>query len=248
MKTLPRLHLDVILNRLQREFRVGVHIGKHQVSYRETITKKVQSEGKFVRGQPGGRTQYGHVVLELEPLERGKGFEFINKVPLTVIPKIYIPHIEGGIKESLNSGVLASYSIVDIKATLINGSYHETESTEVAYRIAASMALRDGIEKACPVLLEPMMSLEVIVPDEYVGAVVSDIQGKRRGSVEGMNMIETEGQAIDAIVPLAEMFGYVTDLRSQTQGRGIFTMEFSNYNQVPSNIANTIIRGYKVII
>lgn len=242
------LHLDVILNRLQREFKVGVHIGKHQVSYRETITKKVKSEGKFIRPQAGSKTQYGHVIIELEPFERGKGFQFINKLPESVIPKIFISHIEGGIKESLNSGVLASYPIVDIKATLIDGSYHETESTEVAYRIASSIALRDGVAKATPVLLEPMMALEVVVPEEYVGTIVSDIQGKRRGNVEGIGIIESEGQVIDALVPLAEMFGYVTDLRSQTQGRGIFTMEFSHYTQVPTNIAETIIRGYKVFI
>ena len=242
------LHLDIILDRLQREFNVGVHIGKHQVSYRETITEKFVSEGKFVRSQLGGKNQYGHVVLELEPLERGKGFEFINKVPESVIPKAFVNHALEGIKGSMNAGVLAGYPILDIKVTLINGSFHEGESTEVAYRIAGANAFLDGIAKAKPVLLEPMMSLEVIVPDEYVGAVVSDIQGKRRGMVEGMKVLEETGQAIKGLVPMAEMFGYVTDLRSQTQGRASFTMEFNSYSILDANIAQNIIRLYKVIL
>ncbi|HHX24854.1 MAG: elongation factor G [Tepidanaerobacteraceae bacterium] len=232
------LHLEIIVDRMLREFKVEAKVGRPQVAYKESIRKTAKTEGKFVR-QSGGRGQYGHVWLEIEPLEQGKGYEFVNKIVGGVIPKEYIPAVDAGVREALNSGVLAGYPVVDVKATLYDGSYHEVDSSEMAFKIAGSIAFKEGMKKASPVLLEPVMKVEVVVPDEYMGDVIGDING-RRGQIEGM---QTQGtaQVIRAFVPLSEMFGYATDLRSKTQGRGVYTMQFSHYAEVPKNIANTII-------
>jgi len=232
------LHLEIIVDRMLREFKVDANVGKPQVAYKETIKKAVKSEGKFVR-QSGGRGQYGHVWLEIEPVEQGKGYEFVNKIVGGVIPKDYIPAIDNGVKEALNSGVLAGYPVVDVKVTVYDGSYHEVDSSEMAFKIAGSMAFKDGMKKASPVLLEPMMKVEVVVPEEYMGDVIGDINA-RRGQIEGMEP-RSGGQVIRGFVPLSEMFGYATDLRSKTQGRGVYTMQFSHYADVPKNIADSII-------
>jgi len=233
------LHLDVIVDRMIREFKVWANVGKPQVAYRETITRPVKAEGRFVR-QTGGRGQYGHCWLELEPLEKGKGFEFEDAIRGGVIPKEYIPAIEKGVREALDSGVIAGYPVVDIKARLVDGSYHEVDSSEMAFKIAGSMALKAGVQKASPVLLEPIMKVEVVVPENFMGDIIGDLSS-RRAHVEGMESRAGGVTAIRAFVPLATMFGYATDLRSITQGRGTFTMEFDHYDQLPANIAEQII-------
>ncbi len=232
------LHLEVIVDRLRREFKVEANVGAPQVAYKETITTSTKVEGKFIR-QSGGRGQYGHVWLELEPLERGAGFEFVNKIVGGVVPKEYIPAVQQGIEEAMQNGVLAGYPVVDLRATLYDGSYHEVDSSEMAFKIAGSIALREGAKKCNPVLLEPIMKVEVVVPEEYMGDVMGDINS-RRGKVEGM---EARGntQVIRAQVPLSEMFGYATSLRSKTQGRGTYTMVFDHYEEAPKSITDQIV-------
>ncbi|HHY46556.1 MAG TPA: elongation factor G, partial [Firmicutes bacterium] len=232
------LHLEIIIDRLLREFKVEANIGKPQVAYRETIRSKVKSEGKFVR-QTGGRGQYGHVILELEPRNQGEGFEFVNKITGGAIPREYIPAVEAGVREAMDSGILAGYPVIDVAAILVDGSYHEVDSSEMAFKIAASMAFKDGARRASPVLLEPIMKIEVVVPEEFMGDIMSDIVA-RRGKVEGM---ETRGpmRIVEGLVPLAQMFGYATDLRSMTQGRGTYSMHFLHYDRVPESIAEEIV-------
>lgn len=232
------LHLEIIVDRLLREFKVEANVGNPQVAYKETITQIVKSEGRFIR-QSGGRGQYGHVWLQLEPNERGAGYQFIDKIVGGVIPREFIPAVDAGVQEALNSGVLGGYPVVDVKVTLFDGSYHEVDSSEMAFKIAASMAFKDGMKKAGPVLLEPIMKVEVVVPEEYMGDVMGDISS-RRGHIEGMES-RNGAQVIRGFVPLAEMFGYATDLRSKTQGRGNYTMQFSHYEVVPKNVAEKII-------
>lgn len=232
------LHLEIIVDRLTREFKVDANVGKPQVAYKETINKKVQSEGKFIR-QSGGRGQYGHVWLELEPLGKGAGYEFVNKIKGGVVPAEYIPAINKGIAEALTSGVLAGYPVVDIKASVFDGSFHEVDSSEMAFKIAASMAFKEGAKKASPALIEPVMKVEVLVPEEFMGDVIGDLNS-RRGKI--INLEPRSGiQVINAEVPLSEMFGYSTDLRSKTQGRANYTMEFLKYEQVPRIISEEII-------
>ncbi|HLT57228.1 MAG TPA: elongation factor G [Limnochordales bacterium] len=232
------LHLEVIVDRLLREFKVEANVGKPQVAYRETITKPVRAEGKFIR-QTGGRGQYGHVVLEIEPLEPGQGFEFVNKIVGGVVPKEYIPAVEEGVKEAMQTGVLAGYPVVDVRVTIVDGSYHEVDSSEMAFKIAASMGFKEGAKKAEPVLLEPYMRVEVTTPEEFLGDVMGDLNA-RRGRIEGMEQ-RANTQVVRARVPLAEMFGYATDLRSMTQGRASYSMFFSHYEPVPANIAEEVI-------
>lgn len=232
------LHLEIIVDRLKREFKVDANVGKPQVAYRETITASVSSEGKYIR-QTGGRGQYGHVVLDVEPLERGAGFVFENKIVGGVVPKEYVPAIEKGIVEALAGGVLAGYPVVDLKASLTFGSYHDVDSSEMAFKIAASMAIKDGVKKAKPGILEPIMKVEAIVPEEYLGDTMGDLNS-RRGKILGMHN-RSGAQVIEALVPLAGMFGYATDLRSMTQGRGLFTMLFHAYEQVPKVVGDEII-------
>ena len=236
------LHLEILVDRMLREFKVEANVGAPQVAYRETIRKSVQVEGRFVR-QSGGKGQYGHVVIELEPGDPGSGFEFVSKIVGGVIPKEYIPSAEQGMKEACESGILAGYPVIDVKATLVDGSYHEVDSSEMAFKIAGSIAIKDGVMKAAPVLLEPVMKVEVEVPEDFLGDVMGDLNS-RRGHIEGMNT--EEGLAkVTSKVPLAEMFGYATDIRSKTQGRGIFSMEFSDYEEVPRNVAEAIIAKSK---
>ncbi len=236
------LHLEIIVDRLMREFKVDANVGKPQVAYRETIRKKVQAEGKFVR-QSGGRGQYGHVWLELEPQEPGQGFSFENKIVGGSVPKEYIPAVQKGIEEAMENGVLAGYPMVDFKATIFDGSYHDVDSSEMAFKIAGSMGFKEGAGKASPVLLEPIMAVEVVCPEEYMGDIIGDLNS-RRGRVQGMN---TRGSArvISAHVPLSEMFGYATDIRSKTQGRATYTMQFAHYEEVPKNISEQIIAKVK---
>ncbi|WP_067621080.1 elongation factor G [Alicyclobacillus acidiphilus] len=236
------LHLEVIVDRMQREFKVECNVGMPQVAYRETITKRVDQEGKFVR-QSGGRGQYGHVKVIFEPLERGQGFVFENKIVGGVIPKEYIPAVEEGIQEAMRNGVLAGYPLVDVKASLYDGSYHDVDSSEMAFKIAGSMALKAGAEKAGPVLLEPVMRVEVTVPEEYMGDILGDINS-RRGRVEGMDT-RNNASIVRGYVPLSEMFGYSTSLRSRTQGRGTYSMELAAYEEVPKNVAEGIIKKSK---
>ncbi|MDI6638087.1 MAG: elongation factor G [Bacillota bacterium] len=231
------LHLEIIIDRLVREFRVEANVGKPQVSYRETIRSTVESEGKFIR-QTGGRGQYGHVKIILAPLPAGGGFEFEDRVTGGAIPKEFIPAVEAGAREAMESGVLAGYPLVDMKVTLFDGSYHEVDSSEMAFKIAASMAVKDGARRADPVLLEPLMRVEVVVPEEFTGDVIADISA-RRGRVQGMER-RGPSQIIRAHVPLAEMFGYATDLRSLTQGRGTYIMHFMRYEEVPAQIAEAV--------
>ncbi len=233
------LHLDIIVDRLKREFKVEANIGKPQVAYRETIREQVEAEGKFVR-QTGGRGQYGHVWLRLEALEPGSGYEFQNSIVGGVVPKDYINSVSKGIEEAMEDGVVAGYPMVDIKATLFDGSYHEVDSSEAAFKIAGSLAFQDGAKRAKPVLLEPMMRVDVVTPEEYMGDVMGDLN-RRRGTVQGMEDIPA-GKGIHAEVPLAEMFGYATDLRSATQGRASYSMEFSHYAEAPSSVAEEIVR------
>jgi elongation factor G len=232
------LHLEIIVDRLTREFKVGANVGRPQVAYKETIREKARAEGKFIR-QTGGRGQYGHVVLEIEPLERGAGYEFVNKIVGGVVPKEYIPAVDAGVREAMENGVLAGYPVVDVRVTLVDGSYHEVDSSEMAFKIASSIAFKNGAQKAKPVLMEPVMKVEVVVMEEYMGDVIGDLNA-RRGRIEE---IERRGnaQVIHAYVPLAEMFGYATDLRSRTQGRGTYTMQFSHYEEVPLSMAEAII-------
>jgi len=231
------LHLEIIVDRMLREFKVEANVGKPQVAYRETVKKAVKSEGRYVR-QSGGRGQYGHVWIELEPLLHGSGFEFVNKIIGGVVPREYIPPIEAGIKEAMQSGVLGGYPVVDVRVTLFDGSYHDVDSSEMAFKIAGSMAFRDAASKALPILLEPMMKLETVVPEEYLGDTMGDINS-RRGRIEG---IEPRGplQVVKGFAPLAEMFGYATVLRSMTQGRGTYTMQLSHYEEVPKSIAEKL--------
>ncbi len=236
------LHLEIIVDRMKREFKVDTNVGKPQVAYRETFTTPARIEGKFVR-QSGGRGQYGHVWIEFEPLERGSGFVFENKIVGGVVPKEYIPAVQAGIEEAMKNGVLAGYPIVDIKATIVDGSYHEVDSSEMAFKIAASMALKAAKDKCNPVLLEPIMKVEVTVPEEYMGDVMGMLNS-RRGRIEGMDQ-RAGARVIRAKVPLAEMFGYSTVLRSGTQGRGVFSMEFSHYEEVPRSVAEEIIAKHK---
>jgi elongation factor G len=237
------LHLEILVDRMLREFKVEANVGAPQVAYRETIRKAVTKiEGKFIR-QSGGKGQYGHVVIDLEPGEPGTGFEFVSKIVGGTVPKEYVGPAEAGMKESCENGVVAGYPLIDVKATLIDGSYHDVDSSEMAFKIAGSMAMKEAVLKASPVLLEPMMKVEVEVPENYLGDVMGDLNS-RRGQIEGMG--SDEGIAkVTAKVPLAEMFGYATDIRSKTQGRGIFSMEFSRYEEVPRNVAEAIIAKSK---
>jgi len=234
------LHLEIIVDRLLREFKVEANVGKPQVSYKETIRKSATSDTKYAR-QTGGRGQYAHVKIMIEPNESGKGYEFINKIVGGVIPKEYIPAVDAGIQGAMNSGVLAGYNVVDVKATLFDGAFHEVDSSDLAFKIAGSMAFKDAMAKADPILTEPIMKVAVTAPDDYVGDVLGDLTS-RRGSILGMEPV-AGAQQINAHVPLAEMFGYATDLRSRTQGRGTYTMEPSHYSEVPKNIQETIIFG-----
>lgn len=236
------LHLEIIVDRLLREFKVGANVGKPQVAYRETIRQKTKSEGKYVR-QSGGRGQYGHVYLEVEPLETGKNFEFVNKIVGGTIPREYIPAVEKGVKEALEDGVLAGYPVVDVKVILFDGSYHEVDSSEMAFKIAASMAFKSAAKRAKPVLLEPIMSIEVVTPEEYMGDVIGDLSS-RRGKIQTMTQ-RAKVQIISAQVPLSSMFGYATDLRSKSQGRASYTMQFSLYDEVPKSISEDIITKVK---
>ena len=231
------LHLEVIVSRMQKEFQVECTVGKPQVAYKETITSKTQVEGKFIR-QSGGRGQYGHVWLELEPLEAGSGIQFENKIVGGAIPKEYIKPVEQGIREAANTGILAGYPVIDFKATLYDGSYHEVDSSEMAFKIAGSMAFKDGQAKANPIILEPIMKVEITVPEDYMGDVIGDMNA-RRGKMEGMEAFQGS-QIIKGFIPLSEMFGYATTLRSKTQGRGTYSMEPSHYEEVPKNILETI--------
>jgi elongation factor G len=232
------LHLEILVDRMLREFKVEANIGAPQVSYRETIRSRAKGEGKFAR-QTGGKGQYGHVVIEMEPGEPGSGFEFVNKIVGGIVPKEYIGPAEAGMKETCQSGVIAGFPMIDVKVTMVDGSYHDVDSSEMAFKIAGSMAFKDGVKKCNPVLLEPMMKVEVEIPEDFLGSVIGDLSS-RRGQVEGQS-VEDGQSKVQAKVPLAEMFGYATQLRSMTQGRGIFSMEFSHYEEVPRNVAEAII-------
>ena len=231
------LHLEIIVDRLLREFKVNANVGRPQVAYRETISQKVRAEGRFVR-QSGGRGQYGHVWLELEPNERGAGFEFVDRIVGGVVPREYINSVQRGVKEALEQGVLAGYPIVDIRVSLVDGSYHEVDSSDIAFAIAGSMAVKSGVKDGAPILLEPIMTVEVVVPEEYIGEVVGDFNS-RRGRISQMET-RANVQVIESRVPLAEMFGYATDLRSATQGRATFHMQFSHYDPVPFSISEEV--------
>jgi elongation factor G len=233
------LHLEIIIDRMKREFEVEANIGKPQVAYRETIRGSVEQEGKFVR-QTGGRGQYGHVYVRLEPLPEGEGYEFVDEVVGGVVPREYIASVDKGIQEQMNNGVVAGYPVVDVRAVLYDGSYHDVDSNEMAFKIAGSMAFRDGVLNADPVLLEPVMNVEIVTPDEYMGAVNGDLN-RRRGVLHGTEDAPM-GTIIRAEVPLAEMFGYATDLRSATQGRATYTMEFGKYAEAPNNVADQVIK------
>ncbi len=233
------LHLDIIVDRMKREFKVEANVGKPQVAYRETIRATVESEGKFVR-QSGGRGQYGHCWLKIEPQESGKGYEFVNGIVGGVIPREYIPAIDKGIKEAMETGVIAGYPVVDVKITVFDGSYHDVDSNEMAFKIAGSMGFKDGFKRAKPVLLEPIMKVEVVTPEEYSGDVIGDLN-RRRGQIMGMEEAPA-GKTILAEVPLAEMFGYATNVRSMSQGRATFTMEFGKYLEVPANVAEAVMK------
>jgi elongation factor G len=232
------LHLEIIVDRMMREYKVEANVGKPQVAYKETIKRKVQVEGKFVR-QSGGKGQYGHVWLEIEPKEPGTGFEFVNKIVGGVIPKEYIPAVQNGVEEAIQNGVLGGYPVLDVKVTLYDGSYHEVDSSEMAFKIAGSMAFKEGMKKADPVLLEPIMRVEVTVPEEYMGDVLGDMNS-RRGKIEGTEA-RSGAQVIKGFVPLSEMFGYATDLRSKTQGRAVYSMETDHFEEVPKSIAEKIL-------
>jgi elongation factor G len=235
------LHLEILVDRMRREFKVEANIGKPQVAYRETIRGTVEQDGKFVR-QSGGRGQYGHVKIRIEPLEVGGGYEFINGIVGGVVPREYIPAVDKGIQEQIKNGVIAGYPVVDVKVTLFDGSYHEVDSNEMAFKIAGSMAFKEGAVKANPVLLEPMMKVEVETPEDYMGDVIGDLN-RRRGMIQGMEDTVGGGKQVKAEVPLSEMFGYATDLRSATQGRATYSMEFARYAEAPKNVADAVIKG-----
>ncbi|MDH3450630.1 MAG: elongation factor G, partial [Gammaproteobacteria bacterium] len=234
------LHLDIIVDRMKREFGVAANIGKPQVAFRETIRKTVEQEGKFVR-QTGGRGMYGHVWLKLEPLAGGSGYVFENAVVGGVVPREYVSAVDKGVQEQMENGVLAGFPLVDIKVTLFDGSYHDVDSNEMAFKLAGSLAMREGAQAARPVLLEPLMKVEVVTPEEYMGDVMGDLN-RRRGMVAGMED-SVAGKIIRASVPLAEMFGYSTDLRSATQGRATYSMEFEKYEEAPKSVADSIVKG-----
>jgi elongation factor G len=236
------LHLEIIVDRLLREFNVEANVGQPQVAYRETLTKTVKSEGRFIR-QSGGRGQYGHVWLTIEPQAPGKGFEFVNRIVGGAIPREYIPAVQKGVIEAMEKGVLAGYPMVDIKVTLFDGSYHEVDSSEMAFKIAGSMGFKEGARQASPILLEPMMSVEIITPEEFMGQVVSDLNSRRGKTTK----VEYRGgtDVIAGEAPLANMFGYATDLRSLTQGRATFTLQFSHYSPVPSSVSEEILSKLK---
>jgi elongation factor G len=234
------LHLDIIVDRMKREFKVEANVGAPQVSFRETIRSTVKHENKFVR-ELGGRGQYAHVWLKIEPLEEASGFEFANEVVDGAIPKEFIPSVEKGIRESLESGVVAGYPMVDIRVTLYDGSFHDVDSSEMAFKIAGSMCFKEGSRDASPVLLEPIMKVEVVTPEDYMGDVVGDLN-RRRGIVSGMDDAPA-GKVVRADVPLKEMFGYATDLRSATQGRATYSMEFEKYGEAPSMVVDAITKG-----
>jgi elongation factor G len=234
------LHLEIIVDRMMREFKVEANVGNPQVSYKETIRKAVKSEGKFVR-QSGGKGQYGHCVLEIEPRDPGSGYEFVNKIVGGSIPKEYIGPIDAGIQDAMNNGILGGYQMVDIRVTLVDGSYHEVDSSEMAFKIAGSMGFKDGCRKASPVLLEPIMKVDVTVPEDYMGDVMGDLSS-RRGRIEGMEA-RSGAQTIRSFVPLSEMFGYSTTLRSRTQGRGVFVMQTSHFEEVPKFVQETVLGG-----
>ncbi len=233
------LHLEILVDRMKREFKVEANVGKPQVAYRETIRGKVEVEGKFVR-QSGGRGQYGHVWLKVEPQEEGKGYEFVNGIVGGVVPREYIPAVDKGVKEALEGGVIAGYPVVDVKVTIFDGSYHDVDSNEMAFKIAGSMAVKEGVRKAKPVLLEPIMKVEVVTPEDYSGDVIGDLS-RRRGQIQGMED-SVSGKVVTAEVPLAEMFGYATSVRSMSQGRATFTMEFAKYLEVPNNVAEAVMK------
>lgn len=235
------LHLEILVDRMKREFKVEANVGKPQVAYRETIIGEANVETKYAK-QSGGRGQYGHVKIIVEP-NNGKGYEFINKITGGAIPREYIPAVDKGIQEAMEAGVVAGYPVQDVKVTLYDGTYHEVDSSEMAFKIAGSMAVKDGMRKATPILLEPIFKVEVTTPEEYMGDVIGDLNS-RRGQVSGMTD-RNGAKIINAFVPLSEMFGYATDLRSKTQGRASYSMEFEKYEQVPTNIANQIITERK---
>jgi elongation factor G len=237
------LHLDVIVDRMVREFKVAANVGRPQVSYRETIRRAAEGNGRFVR-QTGGKGQYGHVILTAEPNTKGAGYEFVDKIVGGTIPREYMRAINNGIAEALDTGIYAGYPMVDVKVTVFDGSYHEVDSSEMAFKIAASMAVKDAVAKANPVVLEPMMRVEVTMPRDFIGDVIGDINS-RRGNVEAMDERGTT-QVVRAFVPLAEMFGYATDLRSMTQGRASYSMELSHYAEVPGNLAQELVAKSKV--
>jgi elongation factor G len=236
------LHLEIIIDRMKREFKVEANVGRPQVAYKETIRKKVEAEGRFIR-QSGGRGQYGHVWIEVEPNAKGKGYEFVNDIVGGVIPREYIPAVSVGIQEAMRNGVLAGYPMEDIKIRLFDGSYHDVDSSEMAFKIAGSLAFKEAAHRAEPVLLEPIMAVEVVTPEEYMGDVMGDLSA-RRGKIEGLST-RSDAQVIKSLVPLAEMFGYATALRSMTQGRAIFTMQFAHYDEVPRSISDQIIEKVK---
>jgi elongation factor G len=236
------LHLDILVDRMRREFKVEANVGAPQVAYRETFRASAQVEGKFAR-QSGGRGQYGHVWIEFSPNEEGKGFEFENGIVGGVVPREYIAPVQAGLEDALNRGVLAGYPLVDIKARLFDGSYHDVDSSEMAFKIAASMALKNAASKCQPVILEPMMRVEVVIPEEYLGDIMGQITA-RRGRVEGMEA-RGNAQVVRSMVPLSEMFGYATALRSSTQGRGVFSMHFDHYEEVPKSVSEEIIKKNK---
>ncbi|HEY1017229.1 MAG TPA: elongation factor G [Herpetosiphonaceae bacterium] len=238
IRGMGELHLEVIVDRMMREFKVEANVGKPQVAYRESITKLAEVDSKFVR-QSGGKGQYGHVKMRFEPTEEGVGFEFVNAVVGGTVPREYVPAVEAGVKEAMETGVIAGYPVVDVKATLYDGSFHEVDSSEMAFKIAASMALKDGVRKAGPQIMEPIFKIEVTVPDDYMGTIIGDVTS-RRGRIEGMEA-RGNAQIVRGYVPLANMFGYATDLRSATQGRGTYSMEFHHYEAVPRNVQEEII-------
>jgi len=233
------LHLEIIVDRMKREFKVECNVGAPQVAYRETVRKAVEQEGKFVR-QSGGRGQFGHVWLKLEPQESGAGYEFVNGIVGGVVPREYIPAVDKGIQEAMHSGILAGFPVVDVKVTLFDGSYHEVDSSEMAFKIAGSMGFKEAMRKASPVLLEPIMKVEVVTPEDYMGDVIGDLNS-RRGMIQGMED-SPSGKIVRAEVPLGEMFGYATDLRGATQGRATYSMEFAKYNETPASIAEAIMK------
>jgi elongation factor G len=237
IRGMGELHLEIIVDRMKREFKVEANVGKPQVAYKETIKEAVKAEGKYIR-QTGGRGQYGHVWLELEPMEQGGGFEFVNKVVGGVVPKEYINPVEQGVKDAMANGVIAGYPVVDIRATIYDGSYHDVDSSEMAFKIAGSMAFQEGVKRGKPIILEPIMKVEVTTPEEFMGDVMGDLNSKR-GRIQQMD--ERAGvKLVDAFVPLSEMFGYATSLRSMTQGRASYSMEFDHYEEVPGNVAEEI--------